>query len=92
MGYYFVIDVDPTISTVGLGSDSRMVKVFAGQESVYYFRKFKKVNTRFSGGTIESDDYEIYPLAMGRNIYGDDISQIVFNEDINIDGLIDNLG
>ena len=87
-GYYFVIDLPPT-GVISL--NSRMKKVVGGQESEYYFRKFKKIKTR-SSNLIESDDYELYKLAFSKNIYDDEITQFTFNEDIDISGLVDNLG
>jgi hypothetical protein len=87
-GYYFVIDVPPT-GTVNGGS--RVKRMFAGVESSYYFRKFKKIKTR-NMPVIEPDDYEAYPLAFSENIYTDPIQQFVFNEDIDISDLRDNLG
>jgi hypothetical protein len=86
--YYFVLDLPPTGVVSGV---SRMKRVFGGVESTYYFRKFKKIATR-NASIIENDDYEIYKLAFSENYYYDSISQFVFNEDINVDGLKDNLG
>lgn len=85
--YYFVIDKLPTGSVNG---NSRIRRLFGGVESTYYFRKFKKVKTR-NVPIIETDDYETYPLAFSENIYNDSISQFVFNEDIDISNLRDNL-
>lgn len=87
-GYYFVLDLSPIGIVTAI---SRMKRVFAGQESEYYFRIFRKIQTR-NTLVIESDDYELYNLAFSENIYTDSISQFVFNEDINISGLTDNLG
>lgn len=86
--YYFCIDIEP--SAVVLDSDSRMKKVYKGFECEYYFRKFKKIKTK-SSNIIEEDDYEIYKLAFSENIYVDPISQFVFNEDIDVSNLVDNL-
>jgi hypothetical protein len=86
--YYFVLDLPPTGTISG---NSRIKKVFGGVESTYYFRKFKKIKTR-NAPIIENDDYEIYKLAFSENYYYDGISQFVFNEDINVSGLTDNLG
>ena len=85
---YFVIDVLP-IGTIG--KNSRIKKLFGGVESEYYFRLFTKIATR-NTPVIEADDYETYKLAFSENIYNDNISQFVFNEDINVDDLTDNLG
>jgi len=86
-GYYFVIDKLPTGS---INNNSRMKRLHAGVESLYYFRKFKKVKTR-NMPVIENDDYEVYPLAFSENLFTDPIEQFVFNEDINISELRDNL-
>lgn len=88
-GYYFVIDVDPTTSFIG--SNSRMSKLISGQESVYYWRIFKKIKTRVNP-VIENDDYEVYPLAFSNNIYNDEVCQFAFNDDIDVSDLRDNLG
>jgi hypothetical protein len=86
--YYFVLDLPPT----GIISvDSRMKKLYNGFESEYYFRKFKKIKTKTTS-VIETDDYETYELGFSETIFSDDIVQFVFNEDIDVDGLIDNLG
>lgn len=88
-GYYFVIDT--TFVTNAINSNTRMKRVFGGVPSEYYFRQFKKINTR-NGNVIETDDYETYNTAFSENVFTDSISQFVFNEDINVDGLKDNLG
>jgi hypothetical protein len=87
--YYFCIDVDTTILQVG--SDTRMRKFYNGVASEYYFRKFKKIKTKMSS-IIEPDDYEVFNLAFSDNIFGDNITQFIFNEDIDTSGLVDNLG
>lgn len=86
--YYFCVDLDPT--QFSYNTNMRMKRVFAGQESEYYFRMFKKVKTRATL-LMEDDDYEIYPLAFSKNIYEDRMNQFVINEDIDISGLVDNL-
>lgn len=86
--YYFVIDKPYTASTIG---SARIKRMFGGVESQYYFRKFKKIKTR-NTPIIETDDYESYRLAFSQNIFTDDNTQFVFNEDIDITDLVDNLG
>lgn len=85
--YYFVID-RPPIGVVN--GNSRIKRMFGGVESIYYFRKFKKVKTR-NMPVIENDDYETYPLAFSENIFSDPIVQFVFNEDVDVSDLRDNL-
>ena len=86
-GYYFVIDKQPIGAVNG---NSRIKRLFGGLESTYYFRKFKKIKTR-NTAVIETDDYEAYPLAFSENMYTDPIEQFVFNEDIDVSDLRDNL-
>ena len=43
-------------------------------------------------GKIRSFDYEIYPLAFSKTIYGDDITQYQFVDDIDIAHIKDNMG
>ena len=80
--YIFVIDLPSTSLLVGV--NSRMKRLYNGQESEYYFRIFKPI-------TIETD-YEIYPLAFSKNLYNDKINQLVFNKDIDVSNYTDNLG
>ena len=86
--YYFVIDL-PT--TGNISNNSRMKKLIEGVESKYYFRKFKKIKTK-SSPVIEIDDYETYQAGFSENFFNDPIIQFVFNEEIDISDLTDNLG
>jgi len=82
---YFAIDIDPaTVQTGNLFGTGRMRKIVSGQESVYYIRKFKKL--------ILDGDYEMYPLAFSKSIFNDQNYQFVINQDIDLEGLTDNLG
>lgn len=71
-----------------------------GYECQYYFRKFKKLKKSIykqteDGNleTVETDlASEINKLAYGENIYGDRFAEIVFTDDIDVTGLIDNNG
>lgn len=87
--FYFCIDLDPT--SIIIGADSRMTKITNGIPCQYYFRKFKKIKTK-SDPVIQTDDYEVYNLGFSENIYADPIEQFVFNEDVDISELTDNLG
>ena len=86
--YYFVLDIAPTGS---IGASSRMKRVVGGKESDYYFRVFKKIKTMTSP-IIEKEDYELYNLGFSKNIYNDSITHHIFNSDIDITDLMDNLG
>lgn len=59
-------------------------KVSHDVECSYYFRVFKKLKT-----DLRSD---INKSAFARNIYGDETAQILFLDDVDIEGLIDNIG
>lgn len=85
--HYFVLDLPNTGS---INQNSRFKKVIGGVESEYYFRKFRKIQTKVSQ-IIETDDYETYQAGFSENIYNDLISQFVFNEDIDVNSLTDNL-
>lgn len=87
--YYFVIDIPP--STNILTSNSRIKKIVNGVESEYYFRLFTKIKTK-SSPIIETDDYETYQAGFSENFYNDPIIQFIFNEEIDVADLTDNLG
>jgi len=86
--YYFSVDiVTPLMINDG---ESRMARIYNGEESIYYYRKFKKIKTKV--GVMEDDDYEIFPLAFSQTIFEDKVNQFVINEDIDVSDLTDNLG
>lgn len=67
-------------------------KVSNGCECEYYARKYKKIaNLDDSGNTIELNS-EINKVAFGENIYGDRVAQVVFTDDIDVNGLYDHMG
>lgn len=63
-------------------------KVSNGTECSYYARKFKKIKNK-NGENLLSD---INKAGFAKNIYGDDISQIVFTDDVDVYGLKDENG
>lgn len=86
--YYFSVDIpEPLMINDG---NSRMARIYNGEESIYYYRKFERVNTKI--GVMENDDYEMFNVAFSQTIFEDKISQFVINEDIDISKLKDNLG
>lgn len=87
--YYFCIDVD--INILNIGENTRFKKIYNNIESKYYFRIFKKVKTKLKS-IIDSNDCDVYNLPFSKNIYSDDVVQFVFNDDIDITYLTDNLG
>lgn len=58
-----------------------------GIECDYYFRRYKVLE--YNGELPKSNNSK---LAFGRNIYGDNIAQLIYSDDIDINGLKDNLG
>jgi len=86
--YSFCLDISAT--TVQIGTESRMNKLYDSVPSEYYFRKFKKIKTRATD-VIETDDYEIYNLAFSETLFADNLTQFIFNEDIDVSNLTDNL-
>ena len=86
--YYFVLDLP---NTATITSNTRFKKVINGVDSRYYFRIFKKIKTK-TAAVIETDDYETYQTAFSQNTFNDPIIQFVFNEEIDITNLVDNLG
>lgn len=81
---YFVVDVNPDIISAQPGIiQARMKRIVNGYESTYYLRKFKK---------FLNLDYSIYPLGFSNTIFNDKNYQIAFNNELDIDGVKDNLG
>lgn len=83
---YFAIDVPPPSVTgsISAGVTDRMTKIINGEPSSYYLRKFKKI--------LVNNDYEIYPVGFSKTIFNDTNYQFIINEDIDVEGLKDNLG
>lgn len=74
-------------------------KIENGYDNKYYFRKFKLIENVYSvadGDEIKQVrkplSYTQNKIAFGNNIYGDRTAQVIFNDDICVDGLKDNLG
>lgn len=61
-----------------------------GVDCEYYFRKFTRI-TKDNDGKTDLDS-DINKLAYGENIYGDRLAQIVFTDDIDVEGLVDYRG
>lgn len=75
--------------TIGVYDEYIWVKKISnGVPCDYYFRVFKKIKNN-DGTDLNST---IGKLAFGENIYGDRMAEVVYTDDINVDGLRDNLG
>lgn len=85
----FNIDYDVVKDIIGNISEHKMYykKMSNGIECNYYFRKFKSIETPES--KLASD---VNKIAFGRNIYDDELAQIVYTDDIDLTGLVDNNG
>lgn len=75
----------------------RATQVINGCECEYYLRKFRKVpnlkkSISNSGTTEASFNSLINKMGFSKNIYSDDVAQIIFNDDIELSELKDNLG
>jgi hypothetical protein len=86
--YYFVIDFPNNVSVT---ANSRMSKIVDEKNVNYYFRLFSKIKTK-TAPVIETDDYETYQAGFSENFFNDPIIQFVFNEEIDVSNLKDNLG
>ncbi len=56
----------------------------------YYLRRFKRINT--VKGVMGDQEYDLSPLAFSKNIFGDQILQLITKNDIDLTNLTDNLG
>ena len=87
------------------GITGRFCKVVFGIECEYYFRVFRRLpnfkeiskdeSRPYYIGKYNKVDYdfnsEINKLAFANNIYGDNLAQIVYIDDVDVKGLTDNL-
>ena len=80
----FIIDINPNdISfTIGISTIKRVVR---NKPSQYYVRQFKSI-------TVDYKDYDLYPAAYGVTYYNDDVAAFNFKTDIDVSGIVDNLG
>lgn len=56
------------------------------------FLKFLADNATDGNGVMYSFDSETYRLAFSKTLYGDDVAQVTFTDDISVENLTDNLG
>jgi hypothetical protein len=81
----FIIDLNPLDIdfTIGVSTIKRVVQ---DKLSQYYVREFKSLTSS------NYKDYDVYPAAFGVSYYDDKISSFNFKKDVDVDGLVDNLG
>lgn len=56
------------------------------------YENFISQNARQEDGRLVDFDSETYKLAFSKTLYGDDVAQVTFLDDIQVSGLTDNLG
>ena len=69
-----------------------MKRLYFGNETTYYLRKFRKIKMFSTQKEMEPDDYELYPVGFAVTSYNDKMFQLIINEDIDVSNLKDNLG
>lgn len=67
-------------------------KISHGVECEYYFRKYKKLMILNPDDTESEPKSDLNKVAYGENIYGDRVAQIMYTDDIDVEGLHDHLG
>lgn len=67
-------------------------KISLGNECEYYFRKYRKLKRIDIDGIAKDLRSDINKLALAENVYGDRVAQVVFTDDIDIEGLYDHMG
>ena len=89
----FIVDINPSDIYITEGV-STIKRVVLDKESNYYVREFSGLTTASIGATGGSyyKDYDIYPAAFGTSYYSDKVASFNFKTDIDVDGLVDNLG
>lgn len=86
---YFALSLN--IEDIFIGNNSKFCKMISGVESVYYFKVLSPINT-INGNKFNTKSGEISNLSFSKNIYNDSITQFITKEDVNVEGLFDNLG
>lgn len=80
----FVLDINPNEISLNLGT-SYFTRWVDDKESKYYVRVFSALTT-------DEIEYDIYPTAYEKTYYGDQVVSYNFKDDIDVNGLRDNLG
>lgn len=90
---HFIVGINPNNAITGPQfSGGRMKRLYFGNEVDYYIRKFKKIKGFETQTELTHNDCEVYPLALANTIYSDQIFELIFNQDIDIENIKDNLG
>ena len=81
---FFILDIPYVESNVSK-TKTTFKRIVNGVESEYYVRKFKRLSDGFK-------DYDSYPAAFAETYYGDEEVAFNFTKDIDVNGVVDNLG
>ena len=81
--YFFSIGIPELDGFREIDKYNAFRRIDNGNECIYYVRLLEKI------GDIRKQDYR---LAFSKNAYGDDLTQIVFTDDIDVSDKTDNLG
>jgi hypothetical protein len=83
--YFFSIEMEGG----EISNNSRMVRIFRGEESTYYARMFKKIP--IVNGYVDTDKFLINKLSFSKNIFNDVNYHFLLNYDIDLANIRDNL-
>lgn len=94
LDYYFSTYADDIIDSLNKFDNPSKVEIRVRQVKnggvcEYYFRRFKKITNPITNGKLNSS---INRMGFSKTIYGDGVAQILFNDDVMLGGLRDNLG
>ena len=107
ISYTDIVDYVESVPNQHANIELRVRKVVNGKECKYYMRIFKKI-PNFSYTNVYNDNYltedeieencnrgfnmSVNKMAFERNIYNDNKAQIIYNDDVDLKCLRDNLG
>lgn len=89
-----IFEKDDIISEEGVDikiTQIRFSKIVSGYECKYYFRKFKEIEILNKDERIKLKS-SLNKLAFANTIYGEDVSQLIYTDSVDIMNLKDNLG
>lgn len=105
--YFFTVSYNSIMSAFNSKVEIRVGRIVEGVKCQYYIRQFKKlpnfnhlgINPKYgvtlseiNKGINNPFNTTLNKLAFAKNAYGDGVAQIIYNDDIMIEGLVDNLG
>ena len=80
----FVLDLEPMLVQLSVGATT-CKRVVNNKDSEYYIREFSALTETYI-------DYDLYPAAYGTNYFNDKQTAFNFKVDVDIKGIVDNLG